>query len=246
MNIGIVGYGKMGHMVEQKALERGHSVLWRANSYEELKSALVGTQKPDVVIEFSKPAVAVENLQLCLSHGLKVVCGTTGWYARLPEVLALQAQHSGSALFYAPNFSIGVRIASLLTRQLAHYQRQFSQYGVAIEETHHTAKLDAPSGTAILLAKPFLDEGSCYSKWVLMPEAPEGSLPITARRVGSVPGTHTVRLESAVDTIELTHTAKGREGFAEGALLAAEYVASRSGVFTMDDLLPDSMGGNGG
>lgn len=239
MKIGIVGYGKMGHMVEQRAAARGHEVLWHANSYEELGAAVENGQKVDVTIEFSSPSSAVENLRFCLTHGMKVVCGTTGWYSKLQEVLDVQAQHPASALFYAPNFSLGVRVVSLLTRQLARYEKLLPQYDVAIEETHHTAKLDAPSGTAVLLAEPFLGEGEKYREWALVPNVPEGALPITAHRIGSVPGTHTVRLDSAADTIELTHIAKGREGFADGALAAAEFVESRSGVFTMNDLIPE-------
>lgn len=228
----------MGHMVEQMAATRGHAVLWHANSYAELEEKLTAGGAVEVVIEFTSPASAVENLRLCLSRGQKVVCGTTGWYAQLPEVIAVQKQHPSSALFYAPNFSLGVRVALLLTRQIARYAAQLQQYSVAIEETHHAAKVDAPSGTAILLAEPFLDKAGRYAEWALTPNASDGALPITAHREGSVPGTHTVRLDSAVDTIELTHIAKGREGFAEGALVAAEYVVSRSGVFTMDDLIP--------
>lgn len=239
MKIGIVGYGKMGHMVEPRAAARGHEVLWHANSYEELRVAVESGQEVDVAIEFSSPAAVVENLRFCLSHGMKVVCGTTGWYSKLQDVLAIQAQHPASALFYAPNFSLGVRVVSLLTQQLARYEKLLPQYDVSIEETHHTAKLDAPSGTAILLAEPFLGEEGRYKEWALTPNAPEGALPITAHRIGSVPGTHTVRLDSAADTIELTHIAKGREGFADGALAAAEFVTSRCGVFTMEDLIPE-------
>ena len=149
MKIGIVGYGKMGHMVEQRAAARGHEVLWRANSYEELVAAVVNGQEVDVAIEFSSPAAVVENLRFCLSHGMKVVCGTTGWYFKLQDVLAIQAQHPASALFYAPNFSLGVRVVSLLTQQLARYEKLLPQYDVSIEETHHTAKLDAPSCGAV-------------------------------------------------------------------------------------------------
>lgn len=239
MKIGIAGYGKMGHMVEQSAAAQGHSVLWRADTREELQARLSEGEAVEVVIEFTSPGSAVENLTLCLSRGLKVVCGTTGWYSHLPEVCSVQAQHAGSALFYAPNFSLGVRVVSLLTRQLARYAVRLPQYGVSVDETHHAAKVDAPSGTAILLAEPFIGSDGRYREWALTPGAPEGALPITAHRVGSVPGTHTVRLESGVDSIELTHTAKGREGFAEGALEAAKFLAGRSGVFTMDDLLPE-------
>ena len=239
MKIGIAGYGKMGHMVEQRAAARGHEVLWHANSYEELRAAVESGQEVDVAIEFSSPAAVVENLRFCLSHGMKVVCGTTGWYSKLQDVLAIQAQHPASALFYAPNFSLGVRVVSLLTQQLARYEKLLPQYDVAIEETHHAAKLDAPSGTAILLAEPFLGGDGKYGEWALTPNVPEGALPITAHRIGSVPGTHTVRLDSAADTIELTHVAKGREGFSDGALSAAEFVASRCGIFTMEDLIPE-------
>ena len=239
MKLGIVGYGKMGHMVEQRAVARGHEVLWHANSYEELGVAVENEQRVDVAIEFSSPAAVVGNLRFCLSHGMKVVCGTTGWYSKLQEVLDVQAQHPASALFYAPNFSLGVRVVSLLSRQLARYEKLLPQYDVAIEETHHTAKLDAPSGTAILLATPFLGGDGKYGEWALTPNVPEGALPITAHRIGSVPGTHTVRLDSEAGTIELTHIAKGREGFADGALAAAEFVERRSGVFTMEDLIPE-------
>lgn len=239
MRIGIVGYGRMGHMVERAAEARGHAVQWHVDSHDELREQLDGGGAVDVVVEFTAPTSAVANLQLCLSRGMQVVCGTTGWYDELPYVLSVQAQHAGSALFYAPNFSIGVRLVSLLTRQLARYAKRLPQYDVSIEETHHAAKADAPSGTAILLAEPFLGEDEKYRAWALTPNVTGGALPITAHREGSVPGTHTVRLDSAVDRIELTHIAKGREGFAEGALVAAEYVAGRSGVFTMDDLIPE-------
>ncbi len=247
LRIALIGYGKMGRIIDTLGTGLGHTIVARIDrvSVSELRELLCAAS-PDVAIEFTTPSSAPENIACCLGAGIPVVCGTTGWYEHLADIKTLLASTPGSALFYAPNFSIGVNIALRTASLLAKFQRQFPQYAVSIEETHHTAKLDAPSGTAIALAQPFLakedggTERGGYASWQLVSEgaeAAENILPITAHRIGEVAGIHTLRLDSAQDTLTLTHSAKSREGFALGALAAAEFLVGRSGLFTMEDLL---------
>lgn len=242
----IVGYGKMGHTIEQLCPQHGIEVVHCADNHQSLADWLAKGNRADVAFEFTQPEAARSNLELCLSNGISVVCGTTGWYHHLEEMKKLVQKLGNVSLFYAPNFSVGVRIATLICELLARATRQFPEYSVAIAETHHTQKKDAPSGTAILLAEKFIGGEEKYTEWQLTGEAQltqfqqdsPNALPIIARREGRVPGIHTVKLEGSYDTITLTHSAKGREGFAAGAIAAARFIEGKTGIFTMDDLLP--------
>ena len=243
LRIALIGYGKMGHVIEKLALQKGHSIVARIDQDQPLTQYLAQhAAQADVAIEFTAPSAAPANLAACITAHLPVVCGTTGWYDHLPHLKKLLEENPASALFYAPNFSIGVNIALRAAALLAKFRNQFPQYNVSLDETHHTAKLDAPSGTAIALAAPFLGGENAYEQWTLT--TPQTSptahhLPITAHRIGDVPGIHTLQLDSPQDSLTLTHSAKNREGFALGALAAADFLVGRSGLFTMRDLLTD-------
>lgn len=232
MDIGIIGYGKMGHMVEAEALALGHTIAFIANSAEDTWS------KADVLIEFTEPGMMIENLKQALELQLPMVSGTTGWYERLPEVKSLVAEHQGSFL-YASNFSLGVNLFFEMNRIMANLMSGFEEYDVHIEEMHHTEKKDSPSGTAITTAEGILKEHHKYSKWMLKTGQTSNTeaLEITAIREPGVPGTHTVTYSSDIDQISLTHEAKNRRGFAKGALLAAEWLPGNKGLFTMQDIL---------
>ncbi len=233
MKIALLGYGKMGHVIERIALERGHEIVLRkrsADSYEGLDSA-------DVAIDFSIPDAAAGNISRCLQGNIPVVSGTTGWLEHYPKMAALCEEKQG-AFIYGSNFSLGVNLFFALNEQLAQMMAKFPQYKVSMQEIHHTQKLDAPSGTAITLAKDII-ERSDYSSWALpsaTPAQPDEIL-IDAQRVENVPGTHAVLYDSEVDSIEIKHTAHSREGFALGAVIAAEWLHGRTGIFTMKDVL---------
>ncbi len=233
MKIALLGYGKMGQIIERIATERGHQVVLRkrsADSYEGLETA-------DVAIDFSIPDAAVANISACLNKNIPVVSGTTGWLEHYPEMAALCEQQQG-AFIYGSNFSLGVNLFFALNQQLARMMAKFPEYKVSMREIHHTQKLDAPSGTAISLAKDII-ERSDYSSWALpdvKPAKPDEIL-IDAQRVENVPGTHSVFYDSEVDSIEIKHTAHSREGFALGAVIAAEWLQGRIGIFTMKDVL---------
>jgi 4-hydroxy-tetrahydrodipicolinate reductase len=240
MKIALIGYGKMGKVIEQIALERGHTISFIVNSQnknftsEELKSS-------DVAIEFTRPEFAVKNMHRCFEAQVPVVVGTTGWYDKFEAVKKCCTEHNGT-LLHATNFSLGVNIFYEINERLAALMSHQNQYIVKVEETHHTEKLDAPSGTAISIAEGIINNHSSYDSWKLVTENFEPStfnlqLPITAHRFPNVPGTHTVTYESEIDKIEITHEAKSRHGFALGAVLAAEFIADKKGVFTMKDLL---------
>jgi 4-hydroxy-tetrahydrodipicolinate reductase len=238
MNVALVGYGKMGRLIEQLLIERGHKIQLIVdvdNAADLNREKLRGT---DVAIEFSTPATALDNVRKCIEAGVPVVCGTTAWLDRLDEIRALCASLDG-AFFYASNYSIGVNVAFRLNRQLARIMNALEQYDVTIDEVHHTRKKDAPSGTALTLAEDILAEVDRKQKWVPAPCAGENELEIASIRRSVVPGTHTVTYESAEDTITITHSAKSRAGFVKGAVAAAEFLArpGRKGIFTMDDLL---------
>jgi 4-hydroxy-tetrahydrodipicolinate reductase len=230
MKIALLGYGKMGKVIERIALERGHEIVLRKGSggdYDGLSFA-------DVAIDFSIPDAAVGNISACLDTGIPVVSGTTGWLEHYPKLAGLCEQKKG-AFIYGSNFSLGVNIFFGLNDYLAKIMSKFPQYNVHIEEVHHTQKLDAPSGTAISLAKGII-ENSDYSSWALN-KAGSDEILIDAKRIENVPGTHTVFYDSEVDTIEIKHTAHSREGFAYGAVIAAEWLYGKTGVFTMKDVL---------
>ena len=231
MKIALLGYGKMGKEIEKVALQRGHRIVIKAdiNSVYDINEA-------DVAIDFSVPSAAFNNISNCLNHKIPVVSGTTGWLDDYEKAVKLCQEKKG-AFIYASNFSLGVNIFFELNKTLAKMMDQLKQYKVSIEEIHHTQKLDAPSGTAITLAKGII-ENSGYKSWKLIEEEPsEYELPITAKRIENVPGTHTVSYESEVDSIEIKHTARSRQGFALGAVIAAEWLQGKTGVFDMKDVL---------
>ena len=226
MKISLIGYGKMGHAIENAALLRGHQIVCTIDNQSELETKLPELRNSDVAIEFSTPATAAGNIRFCLNEGIAIVCGTTGWYDRYDELAEL-CHNKGGALFTATNFSIGMNIMFALNERLAELMRDRNEYTVNITETHHIHKLDAPSGTAITLQQQITENG----------ERSAENVPITSIREGEVPGTHTVCYDSAIDTITLTHEAHSREGLAQGALLAAEFLVGKKGIFTMKDLL---------
>ena len=249
MKIALIGYGRMGHMIEEIAVSRGHEIVCAVdvNNPEAFDSDAF--RSADVAIEFTMPASAYSNVRKAFDAGLKVVCGTTGWFAdHREEMQKLCAE--GKTLFWSSNFSIGVYIFSAVNRYLAGIMDKFEGYDVAMDEVHHCHKLDAPSGTAVTLAEGILSKLSRKDGWVnelaplgevesLKTPAPGKALQIYSYRHDEVPGIHTVRYESDADRIVITHEAKSRRGFALGAVLAAEYTASHEGLLGMDDLFKD-------
>jgi 4-hydroxy-tetrahydrodipicolinate reductase len=231
MKVALLGYGKMGKVIERIALERGHEIVLRkdeSNTYEGLENA-------DVAIDFSVPMVAVENISTAFNHGIPVVCGTTGWLEQYDEVVQL-CQEKNGAFIYGSNFSLGVNLFFELNDYLAKMMAKFSSvYKVSMEEIHHTQKLDSPSGTAISLAKGVI-ENSAYDSWT-EETAKDNQIHIEAKRIENVPGTHSIYYNSDVDFIEIKHVAHNREGFALGAILAAEWIKEKKGVFSMKDVL---------
>lgn len=232
----LLGYGKMGKAIENIALAEGHTITHRitAESRHELTSYQLGDA--DVAIEFTNPESAVSNLEFCLQNHLPVVCGTTGWLQHW-EYITRRFQEEKGALFYASNYSIGVHIFFEINRLLARWTSMQSSYVPAITEIHHTEKKDAPSGTALTLAEGVLSAYSHLRGWQLAPPTSQAYLPITAVRQAAVPGTHVVSYSSAIDTIEIKHTAHSREGFARGALQAAIWLQGKQGIFGMQDML---------
>lgn len=236
MKCAIIGHGKMGREIEHILAERGHSVeliIDEANASDLTPERLEGI---DVAFEFTTPDTAAENVGVVLAAGGRVVCGTTGWLARLKEMEAL-AEERGGALFYASNFSIGVNMMFRLNRRLAELMNPHAQYDVRIEETHHIWKKDAPSGTAITLAEGVIAELDRKSRWVNAKPKQSEELEIESFREGMVPGIHTVTYTSDDDFIELKHSILNRRALAMGAVLAGEYLQDKRGVHTMDDLL---------
>ncbi|PMD98362.1 4-hydroxy-tetrahydrodipicolinate reductase [Siphonobacter sp. BAB-5405] len=236
MRIVLLGYGKMGKVIEGIALERGHEIVGRIDETNRADFASFSPATADVVIEFSHPTAALQNLKDSIGQGLPTVCGTTGWLEHRSEIEALTAKTSG-AFFYASNYSIGVNLFFRLNKQLAKLISPYPEYQVEMTEIHHIHKKDAPSGTAITLAEGILEVNHRLSQWALEEGDGRSTLPIKALREGEVPGTHVVTYESAVDSIEIKHTAHNRQGFALGAVVAAEWLVGKVGVFGMDDLL---------
>jgi 4-hydroxy-tetrahydrodipicolinate reductase len=231
MNIAIVGYGKMGKAIEEILIERGHKVvakLSKTPTTEDLKDV-------DVAIEFSNPEVAFENIKTLLEHKIPTISGTTGWLDKLDEIKSINEAHQ-SAFIYGSNFSLGVNLFFELNEHLAKLMAPYSDYKVEIEEIHHTQKLDAPSGTAISLANQIIEKTD-LKQWELDGKSSDENLPIYAKRIENVPGTHTVSYVSEIDTIEIKHTAHSRKGFALGAVIAAEWIHGKQGYFSMKDVL---------
>lgn len=235
MKCAIIGYGKMGREIERILVERGHSVEFIIDEANASELTAKNIKKVDVAFEFTTPDTAPNNLKTILEAGGRVVCGTTGWLARLGEMERLAER--GGALFYASNFSIGVNMMFRLNRRMAELMNPYSQYDVRIEETHHMWKKDAPSGTAITLAEGIIEKLDRKTSWVNnTPNTPE-ELEIESFREGMVPGIHTITYTSPDDFIELKHSITNRRALAMGAVLAGEYLADKRGVHTMDNLL---------
>ena len=236
MKLAIIGYGKMGHEIEQVALERGHQVIVTIDNETEWAERLGLVESADVAVEFSHPSVALSNIQRTLESGIPIVCGTTGWYAALNSVSDLCKKKNGT-FFYASNYSIGMNLFMVLNSKLAHLMNNYHDYDVVMEETHHIYKADAPSGTAVTLAEDILANNNSKTSWTIELPAQKQELYIKPIRYRNVPGTHTICWESPIDTIEIKHTAKGRRGLAIGAVVAAEWIKDKKGIFTMKDLL---------
>ena len=243
MKFALIGYGKMGKAIEQVIIDQNKSdeIVLRVGEDNLNDLSIDNLQKADVAIEFTRPDVAIGNIYKCFDAGIPVVVGTTAWLDRLDEVKKKCLEFNGG-LFYSPNFSIGVNIFFEINRRLAAIMDAQPQYDVAIEEIHHTEKLDAPSGTAIRAAEVILSQSTHKSKWQLAgtdkaTSDMSSSLLITAKREPNVPGTHVVTYSSDVDEIQVIHQAKTRRGFAEGAVMAARWMSGRHGVYEMKDLL---------
>ncbi len=233
MKIALLGYGRMGKTIERIAVERGHSISHKIT--ENIESA--DLSEADVAIDFSIPKAAFTNIKTCIENELPVISGTTGWLDNYEQAVKL-CEAKNSAFLYASNFSIGVNLFFDLNEKLAKIMNSFQDYSVEIEEIHHLQKLDAPSGTAISLAQQIIGNSN-KEDWKL-DHAEENEIPITAKREENVPGTHTVTYRSEVDSIEIKHTAHSREGFALGAVIAAEWIKDKKGVFSMKDVLQNS------
>jgi|SRR5690606_9625976 len=231
MKIALLGYGRMGQTIEQIAIKRGHTIVLKVDK-DDMGYDIT---KADVAIDFSIPDVAFHNISMCLNHQVPVISGTTGWLHDYEKAVGLCQEKKG-AFIYASNYSLGVNIFFELNKVLAKMMSNLQQYNISLEEIHHTKKLDAPSGTAISLANDIISKHNTYEKWALN-SGNETTIPIIAKRIGDVPGTHTVTYESEVDTITMTHLANNRDGFALGAVIAAEWIVGKTGIFTMNDVL---------
>ncbi|MDR0983304.1 MAG: 4-hydroxy-tetrahydrodipicolinate reductase [Culturomica sp.] len=242
MKIALLGYGKMGKAIEKIALARGHEVILKIDAGETKDDYTNELKKADAAIDFSVPSAAVDNYKWCFETGVPVVSGTTGWLERWDEVVEACNEKSGG-FFYASNFSIGVNLFFRLNRELAKMMDNFHEYSAEVEEIHHVHKLDAPSGTAISVLNDIVGNNSKYNSWKLKEKENDHSshsndvLPVTASREGEVPGTHVVTYRSSVDEITIKHEAYSREGFALGAVIAAEFMKGRHGVFGMEDIM---------
>lgn len=236
MNIALIGYGKMGKTIEAIAVANGHTIglkIDQDNAADLCEQKVAGI---DVAIEFTGPQSAFENVINCLSLGLPVVCGSTGWLEKYDEAKRFCEAKNGTFI-YASNFSIGVNLFFEINKTLAKLMSKHSNYDVCLHEIHHTQKKDAPSGTAITLAEQVMEVLPHKTKWINEASNVASDLVITSERIDPAPGTHTITYASAIDSIEITHTAHNRKGFASGALLAAEFATSHQGIFTMKDVL---------
>jgi 4-hydroxy-tetrahydrodipicolinate reductase len=236
MNIALVGYGKMGKAIEEIAVANGHSIglkIDQDNAADLCAEKVVGI---DVAIEFTGPHSAFDNVMKCLSLGIPVVCGSTGWLEKYDEAKTFCNAKNGT-LIYASNFSIGVNIFFEINKTLVALMRKHPSYEVSLHEMHHTQKKDAPSGTAITLAEQVIAALPNKTKWVNEASSLASDLVIISERIDPAPGTHTIKYASAIDSIEITHTAHNRKGFARGALLAATFAATHQGVFSMKEVL---------
>ena len=233
MKIALIGYGKMGKAIEKIALKKGHEIIARFAS-QGVDNELLALA--DVAIEFSKPDVAIQNIKTCFELNVPIICGTTGWLEQKEDILQA-VNRTNNAFLYASNFSIGVNLFFAINKYVAQMMNEQAQYDVRVEEIHHTAKLDAPSGTAISIANDILANLDRKTKWVSEKSENQMDLSIFAVREDPAPGTHVITYDSPIDSIEIKHTAHSREGFASGAVLAAEWIVGKKGVFSMNDVL---------
>lgn len=236
MKIALIGYGKMGKTIERLALLKGHEIVLKIDKDNQVDFTAENLRKAAVAIEFSNPESAFKNVKTCLEAGVPIIVGTTGWLERLEEAKAI-CDYTGSAMIQATNYSIGVNLFFALNRFLAKMMNGQPQYDVYVEEIHHTQKLDAPSGTAITIANDILNEIERKTEWVNHDANVINELAIIFKRIDPAPGTHEVTYHSEIDTIKISHEAHSREGFALGALTAAEWIVGKKGFFTMQDVL---------
>lgn len=236
MKAAIIGYGKMGREIEKILLDRGHQVVLVIDQHNAAELTAENLRRADVAIEFTTPSTAYANIRTCLECGTAVVSGTTGWIDRLPELQEL-CRARGGAMFYASNYSLGVNLMFRLNRELARLMNRFPAYEVSIAETHHTEKKDSPSGTAVTLADDIIARLDRKSSWVNRPTDEKSLIGIESFRVGATPGDHSVTYTSEDDMLEIRHSIKNRRTLALGAVVAAEFLCGKSGVYTMDDLI---------
>lgn len=235
MKIALIGYGKMGHEVERIALAKGHEIIVTIDNEQEWRERVDLMRHAEIAIEFSQPDQAFANINRCFDLHLPIVVGTTAWYDHLDEVKK-RCLEERQSLFYAPNFSIGMNMVFRINKQLAQFAEKYG-YSMSLAETHHIHKLDKPSGTAAKLANDIIAESSRYEYWSINEPYPAECLPIEVTREGEVFGIHSITAQSSADSITLTHEAFSREGLAQGALAAAEFLIGKTGVFTMEDLI---------
>ncbi len=236
MKIALIGYGKMGRAIEEIACKRGHEIALKIDVDTASEFKAENVQGIDAAIEFTGPTSAFDNVMKCLELKLPVVCGSTGWLEKWPEVVSY-CQLNDGAMVYASNYSVGVNIFFELNKKLAQLMAQHSEYEISLEEIHHTQKKDAPSGTAVTLAEQLLGHISRKKKWVNRSATNEEELEIISARIDPAPGTHKVMYHSPIDDIEIIHTAHNRTGFATGAVLAAEFIVVKKGMYDMKDVL---------
>jgi 4-hydroxy-tetrahydrodipicolinate reductase len=236
LNIALIGYGKMGKAIEAIALERGHQIVLKIDVDNASDFTAANLQRADVAIEFTSPHSAFDNVMKCLSFGTPLVCGSTGWLDRLDEAVAA-CKKQNAAFLYASNFSVGVNIFFEINKRLAELMAPHPEYHISTEEIHHTQKKDAPSGTAVTLAEQILERIPNKKSWVNEVTKDPLLLGIESKRIDPAPGTHSVSYASPIDSIEIIHTAHNRTGFATGAVLAAEFLKGKKGIFSMKEVL---------
>ncbi|MES2681832.1 MAG: 4-hydroxy-tetrahydrodipicolinate reductase [Bacteroidota bacterium] len=235
MNIALFGYGKMGREIEKIALERNHNIVLKIDQDNRHSVTPEDLKKAHVAIEFSTPDTVIDNINLCLNNSLPLVVGTTGWHDKMDEIKKLTAEKNGS-LFHASNFSLGVNLFFKVNQYLATLMNKYNDYDVSMEEIHHIHKLDKPSGTAISLANQLIEKIERKNNWSIT-EKNGTTVFIEDKREGEVPGTHIIKYHSAVDDIEIMHKAHNRKGFALGAVIAAEFLKDKKGIYTMNDII---------
>lgn len=236
MKIALIGYGKMGKAIEEIAVQKGHEVVLKIGSQNVDEMTIANLQKADVAIEFTTPHSAVQNIKKCFDADIPVVCGSTGWLQHWEEITEY-VQNKNGAFLYGSNFSIGVNLFFELNLFLAQLMAPYNEYDVKMEEIHHTQKRDAPSGTAITLAEQILQYSKQKKSWTNKEAKTNSELEIQSVRTDPAPGTHIIQYMSGIDDIEIKHTAHNRKGFAAGAVMAAEFLQNKKGVFTMKDVL---------